>query len=306
MSDQAGQYPLFRKRLDAFTRAGRRVPEGDIEALHRTRIASRRLLELLPVLGLDGETTRRVGRGLKNVTRHLGPIRDLDVLAGTLQQLELDPRCAGIALKPLSETVRAARLAAFDRLADGLRWTKVRRLVHRLEGAAKHLKSEDERSGGAGHSLSKRGWVWAVEARAAHHAVRLRSTIETAGAVYVPERLHDVRIALKKLRYAAELRLEARQMQATTDMAALKTAQDLLGRLHDLAVLIERVRQEQAAPSPTVLALARDLGSLVHLVEGDCRALHARYMRGRIRLAVIADRIGGVKSDEILVPAAFG
>jgi hypothetical protein len=39
----------------------------------------------------------------------------------------------------------------------------------------------------------------------------------------------------------------------------------------------------------------RDLGSLVHVVENDCRQLHARYMRDRTELIAIADRMGAGK-----------
>jgi CHAD domain-containing protein len=48
-----------------------------------------------------------------------------------------------------------------------------------------------------------RGWQWALGARVARRASALRAAIDTAGGW--SERLHKVRIALKKLRYAVEL-----------------------------------------------------------------------------------------------------
>ena len=56
----------------------------------------------------------------------------------------------------------------------------------------------------------KRAAVWAVEARVARRAASVRSAIAAAGAVYAPEQLHVVRIALKKLRYSVELASEGR------------------------------------------------------------------------------------------------
>ena len=59
------------------------------------------------------------------------------------------------------------------------------------------------------HGRARAGWQWAVEARVARRAAALKHAIDEAGSVYLPERLHAVRIALKKLRYGLELWLEA-------------------------------------------------------------------------------------------------
>jgi hypothetical protein len=78
--------------------------------------------------------------------------------------------------------------------------------------------------------------------------------------------------------------LPARRHLRPTDIALLKTMQDVLGRLHDLEVLAERVRQ-MLAVSPPDLTLWRQLGSLVHMLEDDCRQWHARYMHDRDRMS---------------------
>src|SRR6266704_224163 len=71
---------LLRKYLDHFTSAVNRAAKGDVTALHRTRGASRRLRELIPVLQLDHNVARKLGRRLRKITRRLGAIRELDVL----------------------------------------------------------------------------------------------------------------------------------------------------------------------------------------------------------------------------------
>jgi CHAD domain-containing protein len=114
--------------------------------------------------------------------------------------------------------------------------------------------------------------------------------------VYVAGRLHGVRIAVKKLRYAAEL-LPAGGQQRAADIAVLKTAQDVLGRLHDLEVLAERVRRIVVALSPPDLTLWRQLGSFVHMLEDDCRQWHARYMHDRRKVIEIAERLGAPQLD---------
>src|SRR5205085_9330926 len=115
-----------------------------------------------------------------------------------------------------------------------------------------------------------------------------------AGAVYIPERLHSVRIALKKLRYALELSNDVSAVRDEVDLRTLKRGQDLLGRMHDLQVLIDRVRQVQASLTPPNVAVWRELDALVGSFEDDCRRLHARYMRLRGDLAAIAARLGAL------------
>jgi hypothetical protein len=85
----------------------------------------------------------------------------------------------------------------------------------------------------------------------------------------------------------------------------LRRSQDLLGRMHDLQMLTERVRQVQASLAPPTLSDWRDLDALIVSLEDECRRLHARYMSMRDALAAIA---GGVAArpdvDAPRAPAA--
>jgi CHAD domain-containing protein len=250
---------------------------------------------VLPVLGLEGETTRKLTRRLKKVTRQLGVVRELDVLMLMIQELRPNARYSSTALERVGAAVERARVTERDRLTAKLPFVKLQRLARRLRRASEEqVRDDSEKQEGA-----RDAWVWALEARATRRARRVRSAIEVAGAVYVPERLHDVRIALKKLRYVMELLAEPER--AACGIAVLKTAQDLLGRLHDLEMLIERARHEQPLPSPPALTVGHDLGSLVDALEEDCRALHARYMRQRVKLLAIADQVGDIETDDPLV-----
>jgi len=56
---------LLKKRLDGFTRALPGVEKGDVRALHQARVASRRLRELLPMLHLEPDTTRKISPRLR-------------------------------------------------------------------------------------------------------------------------------------------------------------------------------------------------------------------------------------------------
>jgi CHAD domain-containing protein len=286
----ASPHRSFQQRLDAFTHKADRIYDGDVDALHHTRVASRRLRELLPVLGLKADTARRFNRRLKKVTKELGAVRQLDVLALLIREFARDSRYSSAALTRVSTAVEHERDAVHRRLAAKLPLAKLQRIARRLERAVKerHAKNGGRPHRGPG---SKQAWLWAVDARATRRAATLRAAIEAAGALYEPARLHEVRIAVKKLRYASELGLEARHRQATADIDTLKSAQDILGRLHDLQVLIECAGRVQVSLSPPNIPAFRDLETLVRALEEDCRALHARYLHDRTRLLAIADQM---------------
>ena len=285
-------YRVFQDRLHAFTHERPRVDAGNVEAVHRTRVASRRLRELIPLLALDADVARRLNRDLRKVTTQLGAVRELDVLMLLIEELGDSHQYSATALRTLRTTAAQARVSARQRLSAKLPTAKLKRLGRRLERVSKSLHGDDltvERNRASG-SGSRHVWFWALEARLAQRAARVRAAIERAGAVYVPEHLHRVRIAVKKLRYAAELSAGATHKRIATDIAALRAAQDSLGRLHDLEVLLSRAREAQALCPPD-LTTWRDLGALVHVVENDCRHLHARYMSDRTHLLTTANRM---------------
>ena len=133
----------------------------------------------------------------------------------------------------------------------------------------------------------------------ARRASRLTTAMNEAGALYLPERLHAARIALKKLRYAAELSAETSGNPSDAALRLLGRGQDLLGRMHDIQVLVDRVRQLQASLTPPNFPVWRDLDALVVLLEEDCRRLHGRYMRAREGIAALASTLSGVEKGRV-------
>lgn len=283
---------LLRKRLDRFTRLLHSLEEGDIVAVHRTRVASRRLRELLPVLQLEPDVTRKLGRRLRKVTERLGTVRELDVLLLLIDELRDARPEETVALRRVEEAVGLERAGARDRLLKKkLPVTDLKQIARKLERVVPTLEEAERQP--ASRRPKARGWRWAIDARVAHRAAALDTAMREAGAVYLEERLHTVRIALKKFRYAMELSAEAAGSKPTPELRTLKRNQDLLGRLHDLQVLIARVRQMQAAPSPPNLAVWRALDAVVASLENSCRRLHARYARERPELAAICAHASG-------------
>lgn len=281
---------LLDKRVKQFARMLHGLDQGDTRALHRTRVATRRLRELLPVLALHPDVGAKVGRRLRKVTEVLGPVRELDVLMQMLDELRASDAYSPAALDLIAAGVDKERKARRRQLAKRLPIGGLHRLVKKLERIVGDL-----RSSGASKRQTPvaRGWRWAVDARVAKRAARLRIAIEETGAVYIPERLHGVRIALKKLRYALESASEAGGAAFRADLRALKVRQDCLGRLHDLQRLIDRARQVQASLAPPSLASWRGLEGIVDGLEDDCRRLHGRYMRNREPLLALCARLAG-------------
>ena len=278
------RYDLLHRRLDIFTRMLQGLEKGDVRALHRTRVASRRLRELLPILQLDHDVARKLGRRLRRVTHGLGAVRELDVVSMLLDELHESGRYDLGGLSRVAAPVAQDRAAARKRLVAKLPAAELRRVAHKLEDIAQDLKSD-----GASNRRHEAAWRWAIDARITRRADRLTAAMREAGAVYLAERLHAVRIALKKLRYAVELAAEAAGEKTTADLRTLKHAQELLGRLHDRQILIERVRQIQGAASADLRA-ERELEAILDTLENDCRRLHARYVRDRAGLADLCTR----------------
>jgi CHAD domain-containing protein len=280
----------MRQRFAALARGMAGARAGDVTAIHQTRVATRRLREALPLV-TSGGAGRKLKRTIRRLTRALGPVRELDVALQTLDQLEKAPdvpRAAVTCLRQLITDERRARHAEAVKAIDNVDLDRMRRKV--MEGVA------------AVDSGTPGGHLPRARRRAARRAERLRTAIDNAAGMYLPERLHDVRIATKKLRYAIEMVRTAsaptraaaasKSLRSTAgQLALLKRVQDILGHLHDLEVLIARTRAVQATSQAPDLRLSGDLDLLVRHLELECRVLHGHYMAARPQLIEICDRV---------------
>jgi CHAD domain-containing protein len=234
---------------------------------------------------------------LRKITRRLGAVRELDVLQLLLEECQQDDRYSRPALSVVGAAIDRARDNARERLAAKLPALEMEGLAGKLEAAFKPFEREGASLRRPGVKGSRSARLWALEAAVARRADGVWEAIGHAGTVYAPHYLHEARIAFKKLRYAAELLEEAGRRRLAGDIAVLKAGQDLLGRLHDLEVLIAWVRESQASLSPPDLKMWQELGSLAHTLEEECRRLHASFICDRAKLIAIAARLRGPASD---------
>jgi CHAD domain-containing protein len=272
-----------RSAPEAWTAAARALREawpgvvaGDASAVHRARVATRRLREALAVLAIERRSVRRLRRDLRNVTRALGPVRELDVTLGLIVRLLHDEPDLEGAL----ETTRVQLMAR--RARRRLRLMRVTDEVD-VAGLLARVRALDVPADAVHRSrlpVDRDGVRRRIGDRAAH----LLEAIAAAGALYAPDPLHEVRIALKKLRYALELGRAARIPNAARQATALRRYQDLLGEWHDWQMLASHAARVQGTIAIDDEALA-EFTTLAARVEDRCRALHAEFIARRAELA---------------------
>ena len=285
MLESTHRYDLLRTRLRGFTRTLPRLNSIDTGRAARAWIATRRLREVLPILQLDGPVAAKLNGKLRRIVRRVEIARQSDALLALLDELlERERRGRAVAVRVrdnLEQQARQARTALFRK-----------RVGHDIRRVAARLTDQLETLHAEGDSRTRlRDLQWAVRARVARRAADLKIAIQAAGAVYLASRLDDVRTALRKLRFGAELASEATPGVAPADVRIVVRSHTLLAKLDDLQTLIDRIRQVQGTLATPDLKAWRDLDALVVSLENRCRGLHAQYVRERTALVVLCDRL---------------
>ena len=298
MRTPAAEY-LIRQRVAALRRALPAAKNGDVKSLHQARVATRRLRAALPLFGA-GRKAEKVARSVRRLTRMLGPARELDVSLLILDELEKSSDVPRAAIDRLRASIADERRRLQEQVRERIDEFDIQKVRKRAIAAAR--KGIDEKA-----SRDVEAVALARE-RTTRRARRLAAAIQHAAGLYLPDRLHDVRIAIKKLRYTLELGAPPRDSRPRNAGAlrTLRNMQDLLGRMHDLEVLIARTRSIQSSPGASTLKMSADLDRLVRKLETECRQLHGHYMAVRVKLIAVCERLMkvGERSDRARSSAA--
>jgi CHAD domain-containing protein len=273
---------IIRQRVAALSRTLPGAQKGDVHAVHQARVATRRIREALPLVA-HGRTGKSLKKSVRKLTRALGPVRELDVALMNLDQLRSSGEVSEAAVARLRQLITEER----QRLG-----AEMVRLISHYNLPKFQKKAVDAAARGpepSGTRDPRR--IAAAFSRAARRAEGLRAAMENAAGIYLPDRLHQVRIAVKKMRYALEIAQDLIGSRATARIRTMKRVQDLLGRMHDLEMLIARTRAIQGCASAPSLDLSADLDRLVRRLENECRRLHARYMNERKALLRLCDYV---------------
>jgi CHAD domain-containing protein len=273
---------IIRQRVAALSRTLPGARKGDVHAVHQARVATRRIREALPLVA-RGRTGKSLKKSVRKLTRVLGPVRELDVALMNLDQLRTSGDVSDAAIARLRQLITEER----QRLG-----AEMMRHVSHYNLSKLQKKAVDAAARGPAPNGTRDPRRLAVALRrAARRAEGLQVAMENAAGIYLPDRLHQVRIAVKKLRYALEIAQDLSGSRATVRINKLKRVQDLLGRMHDLEMLIARTRAIQSGAGAPNLTLSADLDRLVRRLENECRRLHVRYMNERKALRGICDYV---------------
>jgi CHAD domain-containing protein len=272
---------LWLKRLEGIDRLWKIARKGDPEGVHQLRVASRRIREALPILsdGSHPHRVRRMQRVVRTLTRKLGPVRECDVSLLLLTAFERAHPENRSAIQLVGQAIVAKRKELQALLQEHLDTVTPDELSRKLTKATKRKKKALDHNRETPKPEPDEHWRLALAARIVRRSKQLEQFVEYAGALYAPDRLHGVRVSVKKLRYALELGQEARLGRLTSAVRFLKKMQDNLGELQDREMLLDRVRTVHAAQGHP--AVSDSLERLTRLLEEETRQYHAQFVSHR-------------------------
>ena len=252
---------------------------SDPEAVHRMRIASRRMWEVIALFrdALPGATQALRGE-LGWARRALGDVRDLDV---QIAELESEAATAGAAsaFAPLIARLDGERDAARGRMLAALDTPRFEALLAGLDAAIGELGSGGP-NGTAGLTV---GDAAARVLRRRMAQVRRRGDRLDA---HTPDaELHALRIRVKRLRYALEFLAPLYPKAAARLLPRLVALQDGLGRRQDAVIAARQFRMlahvDQGLPPGTRLAMG-ELAALRRAeLEPERASITAAYAAAR-------------------------
>jgi CHAD domain-containing protein len=224
---------------------------------------------------------------MRALTRTLGPVRERDVSLLLLSAIDESHAENRSAIQLVRQAVATERKDLQGRLREHLDSVTPEELARKLRKATRRRETPTNHNrDGVKPEPSEEQWRLALATRIVRRSKQLERSVEYAGALYAQDRLHRVRVAVKKLRYALELGQEARLARLAPAIRSLKKMQDNLGELQDREALLDRVRAVHAAQGHPILS--DPLERLTRLLEEDTRHYHAQFVSHREDLLKLA------------------
>jgi CHAD domain-containing protein len=256
------------------------IRDGNPDAIHDARVATRRLRAAVPLAWAFRPEEQWIDQAntIRTLGRALGRARDVDVSLDGLGNLESRVPAAAAPLVALRQGLR-------DR-----QWSERRRLIKSIESMP--LESLAELcSGRRRPSVFSDPRRQAVTDSVVERATKLGEAVARASGVYFPKRAHQVRVEAKKLRYLLEL--VPRTARPPRALKRLRCAQQLLGRLHDRQSLIEMIDEARVASREP-----ERYDPLLASLSADSQDLYREYLGVRDSVArLVDDLIRGNAAD---------
>ena len=271
--------------------------KNESDAIHAARVATRRLraaIELIAPL-LPPKKLRRSTRALRRLIHGLGDVRDIDVQLGVVekQRTQCDPKhCPAIERLVLRLTQRRERLrrhcakvvrktAEKNTLAQITEWLERAPLRRVFPPVIAPPANTPEASPTDSTTL--------VEDITAQVRASFARLLSFDAAVYVPgevEKLHEMRIAAKRLRYTIELVRPVAGKRFDAALDAATQMQELLGELHDCDVwlaflprFVEEETERTAEYFGHVRPMSRIRPGIEWLIQNRRQARQRAYRR---------------------------
>jgi CHAD domain-containing protein len=239
---------------------GNVAKDWNVDSVHDLRVTLRHCISIADVmLELDPHPDwKRMRRSARQLLRHLGALRDHDVLLGWIDHFgSSDPLGQSLAesLRSNEQRLRAEGLDALERFPR-----------HKWRAWSKGLSPRVKlipANGLAAQYLVLERWVEAHE----FHRISLRSRSKVA--------FHRTRIRLKQFRYTLECFMPLQHAQLRAD---LKQLQDTLGEIHDLDLLCAQLRSLR---TPANMTESQNWKSKIQMVQKERLSSYLARTRGK-------------------------
>ena len=224
---------LARKRLESFAGLfASAMIDDDAKTVHDLRVASRRLQQLLrglPALSAK-KKSKKVSAFLRGVRQAVGPLRNLDVMAAmtAARASEGSSEATRAAWTEIKEAIEKQRVEESSRARQALKHYDLTGFLDRISRSMSRLSTDQPVDDDMQGVVGSRFQVWSDA---------LNAVVDDPTA----NRLHALRIAGKRLRYAVELQAALSDPKAKTLAHSLAKLQDNLGAWHDVHTLLQYV-----------------------------------------------------------------
>jgi CHAD domain-containing protein len=255
------------------------VKTGSEDAIHEARVSIRHLREGLSVARVDykEDDVAAIEHALARAARALSRARDADVGQRLIQHVAARFPFAPRVLGRLQTAIAVEQVALRRKAIKKLERLELESLPEQLRHAQRHNVAWLE---------SRRGWRTALGRHTQLRTADVRLSIDRAGAVYFPNRLHSARVAIKQLRYTLELADRLGSWRPPGTVGVLKKAQATLGEAHDRHVLLARLDALRAADT----TVNRDeIDALEQFLRAEILARHEKYVQLLPRILAVCD-----------------
>jgi CHAD domain-containing protein len=265
---------VLRKRLDVIKEHLDLVANGDQdpETVHQLRVSSRRTAAALEMFTdhLPPKVHARAKKKLKKLRRAAGAVRDWDVFLQFLHSRGISAKARGIGLNLVMGYALGQRRAAraqLDSVARGF--------------SEKFPKFSKKVIAAVDHDVRKTRSQTLADLAPKSLLPLVRALVEAAGRDLTdPDKLHQVRIAGKRLRYAMEILAACFGPPFREQLyPAVEEMQEILGRANDSRFAMARLDELRDQMQKNTMPGKRNLAVLAELAAYHQRRLTRERQR---------------------------